>query len=143
MEEIALFISGYQDYVDGYIDKTLSDRVGFIYERNKEALEGTPEGNYILELMKPRKARDWLQDEKAYDVKLIDLKDELSIRTYNCLRNDNIIFVGQLIQKTEADMLRTPNFSMKSLNELKELLHGHGLKFGMDIDYVIPGERKK
>jgi len=58
---------------------------------------------------------------------------ELSVRSANCLKNDNIIYIGDLVQKTEAEMLRTPNFGRKSLNEIKEVLASMGLKLGMDI----------
>jgi DNA-directed RNA polymerase subunit alpha len=58
---------------------------------------------------------------------------ELSVRSANCLKNDNIIYIGDLVQKTEAEMLRTPNFGRKSLNEIKEVLSTMGLRLGMDI----------
>ena len=58
---------------------------------------------------------------------------ELSVRSANCLKNDNIIYIGDLVQKTEAEMLRTPNFGRKSLNEIKEVLTRMGLRLGMDI----------
>ena len=58
---------------------------------------------------------------------------ELSVRSANCLKNDNIVYIGDLIQKTEAEMLRTPNFGRKSLNEIKEVLSGMGLHLGMEI----------
>src|SRR5574343_1815180 len=58
---------------------------------------------------------------------------ELSVRSANCLKNDNIVYIGDLIQKTEAEMLRTPNFGRKSLNEIKEVLSQMGLHLGMDI----------
>ena len=58
---------------------------------------------------------------------------ELSVRSANCLKNDNIVYIGDLIQKTEAEMLRTPNFGRKSLNEIKEVLAGMGLHLGMDV----------
>ncbi|MBM10258.1 MAG: DNA-directed RNA polymerase subunit alpha [Magnetovibrio sp.] len=58
---------------------------------------------------------------------------ELSVRSANCLKNDNIIYIGDLVQKSEADMLRTPNFGRKSLNEIKEVLSHMGLHLGMDI----------
>ncbi|MEM8698984.1 MAG: DNA-directed RNA polymerase subunit alpha [Pseudomonadota bacterium] len=58
---------------------------------------------------------------------------ELSVRSANCLKNDNIVYIGDLIQKTEAEMLRTPNFGRKSLNEIKEVLTTMGLHLGMDI----------
>ncbi len=59
---------------------------------------------------------------------------ELSVRSANCLKNDNIIYIGDLVQKTEADMLRTPNFGRKSLNEIKEVLGNMGLHLGMKVE---------
>ena len=56
---------------------------------------------------------------------------ELSVRTANCLKNDNIVYIGDLVQKTEAEILRTPNFGRKSLNEIKEVLVQMGLHLGM------------
>ena len=58
---------------------------------------------------------------------------ELSVRSANCLKNDNIIYIGDLVQKTEQEMLRTPNFGRKSLNEIKEVLMQMGLHLGMEI----------
>jgi DNA-directed RNA polymerase subunit alpha len=58
---------------------------------------------------------------------------ELSVRSANCLKNDNIVYIGDLIQKSEAEMLRTPNFGRKSLNEIKEVLASMGLHLGMDV----------
>ena len=58
---------------------------------------------------------------------------ELSVRSANCLKNDNIIYIGDLVQKTEAEMLRTPNFGRKSLNEIKEVLAKMGIHLGMDV----------
>ncbi len=57
---------------------------------------------------------------------------ELSVRSANCLKNDNIVYIGDLVQKTEAEMLRTPNFGRKSLNEIKEVLAKMGIHLGMD-----------
>ena len=59
---------------------------------------------------------------------------ELSVRSYNCLKNANIQTIVDLVQKTEAEMLRTKNFGRKSLNEIKEILGGLGLQFGMRFD---------
>ncbi len=59
---------------------------------------------------------------------------ELSVRSYNCLKNANIQTIGDLVQKTEAEMLRTKNFGRKSLNEIKDILAGLGLQFGMKFD---------
>ena len=58
---------------------------------------------------------------------------ELSVRSANCLKNDNIVYIGDLVQKSEAEMLRTPNFGRKSLNEIKEVLSTMGLHLGMEI----------
>jgi DNA-directed RNA polymerase subunit alpha len=58
---------------------------------------------------------------------------ELSVRSANCLKNDNIVYIGDLVQKTEQEMLRTPNFGRKSLNEIKEVLAQMGLHLGMEV----------
>ena len=58
---------------------------------------------------------------------------ELSVRSANCLKNDNLVYIGDLIQKTEGEMLRTPNFGRKSLNEIKEVLAQMGLHLGMEV----------
>lgn len=58
---------------------------------------------------------------------------ELSVRSANCLKNDNIVYIGDLVQKSEGEMLRTPNFGRKSLNEIKEVLSQMGLSLGMQI----------
>jgi DNA-directed RNA polymerase subunit alpha len=59
---------------------------------------------------------------------------ELSVRSYNCLKNANIQTIGDLVQRSESEMLRTKNFGRKSLNEIKEILSGLGLSFGMKFD---------
>jgi DNA-directed RNA polymerase subunit alpha len=67
---------------------------------------------------------------------------ELSVRSYNCLKNANIQSIGELVQKTEAEMLKTKNFGRKSLNEIKEILAQMGLSLGMKIDEAgnaVPG----
>jgi DNA-directed RNA polymerase subunit alpha len=58
---------------------------------------------------------------------------ELSVRSQNCLKCDNIVYIGDLVSKTEAEMLKTPNFGRKSLNEIKEILVGMKVEFGMKI----------
>ena len=58
---------------------------------------------------------------------------ELSVRSANCLKNDNIVYIGDLVQKSEQEMLRTPNFGRKSLNEIKELLEQMNLELGMEV----------
>ena len=74
-------------------------------------------------------------DELPFNKNLLRKVDELelSVRSANCLKNDNIIYIGDLVQKTEAEMLRTPNFGRKSLNEIKEVLTQMSLHLGMEI----------
>ncbi len=59
---------------------------------------------------------------------------ELSVRSANCLQNANIRFIGELVQRSESEMLKTKNFGRKSLNEIKETLASMGLTLGMTID---------
>jgi len=76
------------------------------------------------------------QDREMYVDKLNKSVDELelSVRSYNCLKNANIKTIGELVQKTESEMLKTKNFGRKSLNEIKEILAGMGLSLGMKLD---------
>jgi len=76
-----------------------------------------------------------IREELPFNPALLRKVDELelSVRSANCLKNDNIVYIGDLIQKTEAEMLRTPNFGRKSLNEIKEVLAALGLHLGMDV----------
>jgi DNA-directed RNA polymerase subunit alpha len=80
------------------------------------------------------------EDDLEFNPLLLKKVDELelSVRSANCLKNDNIVYIGDLIQKTEAEMLRTPNFGRKSLNEIKEVLSGMALHLGMDVDEWPP-----
>lgn len=75
------------------------------------------------------------EDEFPFNKNLLRKVDELelSVRSANCLKNDNIVYIGDLVQKSESEMLRTPNFGRKSLNEIKEILMQMGLCFGMDV----------
>ena len=75
------------------------------------------------------------EEELLFNAALLKKVDELelSVRSANCLKNDNIVYIGDLIQKTEGEMLRTPNFGRKSLNEIKEVLASLGLHLGMDV----------
>ena len=74
-------------------------------------------------------------DEVPFSRNMLKKVDELelSVRSANCLKNDNIVYIGDLVQKTESDMLRTPNFGRKSLNEIKEVLRQMDLELGMDV----------
>ncbi len=66
---------------------------------------------------------------------------ELSVRAANCLKNANIRYIGELVQKTEQEMLKTKNFGRKSLNEIKEILNEMGLNLGMKLDNFVPPEQ--
>ncbi|MBY0335860.1 MAG: DNA-directed RNA polymerase subunit alpha [Acetobacteraceae bacterium] len=81
------------------------------------------------------KVRDEIQDDLPFNRNLLRKVDELelSVRSANCLKNDNIVYIGDLVQKTEQEMLRTPNFGRKSLNEIKEVLASMGLSLGMAV----------
>jgi len=102
-----------------YAAKILQDQLGlfinFEEPKKKVAEEAKPELPFNPALLK----------------KVDEL--ELSVRSANCLKNDNIVYIGDLIQKSEGEMLRTPNFGRKSLNEIKEVLAGMGLHLGMDV----------
>ena len=78
---------------------------------------------------------DKAKDALPFDPKLLKHVDELelSVRANNCLKNDKINWLGELVQKTEADMLKTPNFGRKSLNEIKIQLEAMGLGLGMEV----------
>ncbi len=75
------------------------------------------------------------QDDLPFNRNLLRKVDELelSVRSANCLKNDNIVYIGDLVQKSEQEMLRTPNFGRKSLNEIKEVLTAMGLSLGMTV----------
>ena len=77
------------------------------------------------------------EEEKIpFDLQLLKRVEdlELSVRSHNCLKNDNITYIGDLVIKTEGEMLKTPNVGRKSLNEIKDLLVSMGLKFGMEVE---------
>ena len=86
-------------------------------------------------------------EEDINDILLRHVDDlELSVRSANCLKNAGINLIGELVQKTEAEMLKTKNFGRKSLNEIKEILLESGLSFGMKVDSprgTKPKKRKK
>jgi len=93
----------------------------------------------VKEIEKPKKKK------MPFDVNLLkrvsDL--ELSVRSHNCLKNDNIQYIGDLVVMSESQMLKTPNFGRKSLNEIKELLGQMGLKFGMSVENWPPKNIKE
>jgi DNA-directed RNA polymerase subunit alpha len=130
-------------------------RVGQVTDHDKLSLDVTTSGTVTPEdsvALAARILQDQLQlfinfdepqaaleeekkDELPFNKNLLRKVDELelSVRSANCLKNDNIIYIGDLVQKSEADMLRTPNFGRKSLNEIKEVLTQMGLQLGMEI----------
>ena len=75
-------------------------------------------------------------EESSLNINLLRKVEELelSVRSANCLKNDEIVYIGDLVQKSESEMLRTPNFGRKSLNEIKEVLTSMSLELGMKID---------
>jgi len=82
-------------------------------------------------------AREIEEKEDVNDILLRHVDDlELSVRSANCLKNAGINLIGELVQKTEAEMLKTKNFGRKSLNEIKEILSESGLGFGMKLDFA-------
>ena len=90
----------------------------------------------FINFEEPKKAvEEQRHPELAFNAALLKKVDELelSVRSANCLKNDNIVYIGDLIQKSEAEMLRTPNFGRKSLNEIKEVLASMGLHLGMEV----------
>ncbi|MBP5215257.1 MAG: DNA-directed RNA polymerase subunit alpha [Alphaproteobacteria bacterium] len=82
----------------------------------------------------PESESEDVHEELPFNKNLLRKVDELelSVRSANCLKNDNIVYIGDLVQKTEAEMLRTPNFGRKSLNEIKEVLAKMGIHLGME-----------
>jgi DNA-directed RNA polymerase subunit alpha len=81
-------------------------------------------------------ARETEEKEDVNDILLRHVDDlELSVRSANCLKNAGINLIGELVQKSEAEMLKTKNFGRKSLNEIKEILSESGLGFGMKLDF--------
>ncbi len=90
-------------------------------EEEEEEPTATPEGI---------ESRPWFNE---YLLKTVD-ELELSVRSANCLKNADIKYIGEMVQKTEQEMLKTKNFGRKSLNEIKEILHNMGLDFGMKLE---------
>ena len=79
-------------------------------------------------------------DDLPFNKNLLRKVDELelSVRSANCLKNDNIVYIGDLVLRTEPEMLRTPNFGRKSLNEIREVLKSMELELGMMIENWPP-----
>ena len=109
----------------GLASKLMKDHLQIFI--NIEEEEETTEG-VMIEVSDEEKSVLWEKLGKSVD------EMELSVRSYNCLKNANIRTIGELVQKTEAEMLKTKNFGRKSLNEIKEILGGMGLSLGMKLD---------
>ena len=105
----------------GYAAKLLKDHMA-IFINFEEVPEATEEPS--------ERTMDKMSEQLNRSVEEL----ELSVRSYNCLKNANIQTISELVQKTEAEMLRTKNFGRKSLNEIKEILGTIGLSLGMKID---------
>ena len=90
--------------------------------------------NPFINFAEPENEVEDVKEELPFNRNLLKKVEELelSVRSANCLKNDNIVYIGDLVQKTEAEMLRTPNFGRKSLNEIKEVLAKMGIHLGMD-----------
>ena len=113
-----------------YAARILQDQLQlFVHFDEGLAMTSVPTGIAAVAAGEPDQDANQLN---RYLLKKVD-ELELSVRSANCLKNDNIIYIGDLVQKTEAEMLRTPNFGRKSLNEIKEVLSSMGLRLGMDI----------
>jgi len=118
----------------GYSAKILQDQLQlFVHFDDSQVRAAAPAGMVgTAGVAAPEGATADANQLNRYLLKKVD-ELELSVRSANCLKNDNIIYIGDLVQKTEAEMLRTPNFGRKSLNEIKEVLASMGLRLGMDI----------
>jgi DNA-directed RNA polymerase subunit alpha len=117
----------------GYAARILQDQLQLFvhFDESQVRMPSSPMIGQAVPMAAEQIATDTNQLNR-YLLKKVD-ELELSVRSANCLKNDNIIYIGDLVQKTEAEMLRTPNFGRKSLNEIKEVLASMGLRLGMDI----------
>ncbi len=120
----------------GYAARILQDQLQlFVHFDDSQVRAGADRGDGRHPGRRRRTPEGTAADTNQLNRYLLKKVDELelSVRSANCLKNDNIIYIGDLVQKTEAEMLRTPNFGRKSLNEIKEVLASMGLRLGMDI----------
>jgi DNA-directed RNA polymerase subunit alpha len=117
----------------GYAARILQDQLAlFVGFDDGQVRAASPMIGHAAPAAAPLETQTDTNQLNRYLLKKVD-ELELSVRSANCLKNDNIIYIGDLVQKTEAEMLRTPNFGRKSLNEIKEVLASMGLRLGMDI----------
>src|SRR5215217_6821745 len=115
-----------------YAARILQDQLQLFVHFDDSQIRATPAMIGAPSAASPVESQADTNQLNRYLLKKVD-ELELSVRSANCLKNDNIIYIGDLVQKTEAEMLRTPNFGRKSLNEIKEVLASMGLRLGMDI----------
>jgi DNA-directed RNA polymerase subunit alpha len=113
----------------GLAAKLMRDHLSIFINIEEEEEEETP-----VELSEQDRDQWWEKLNKSVD------EMELSVRSYNCLKNANIRTIGELVQKTEGEMLKTKNFGRKSLNEIKEILATMGLSLGMKLDNYPQGQ---
>jgi DNA-directed RNA polymerase subunit alpha len=114
------------------------DAVAFAAKILKEQMN--PFINFEEEV-EPVEEEEVSQDEEVNENLFRPVSDlELSVRSANCLQNAKINLIGELVQKTDAEMLKTKNFGRKSLNEIKAILSDMGLSLGMKLDFALPTE---
>ena len=111
----------------GLAAKLMKDHLQIFINLEEEDEEETGE-SAVVEVSDEEKGALYEKLGKSVD------EMELSVRSYNCLKNANIRTIGELVQKTESEMLKTKNFGRKSLNEIKEILATMGLSLGMKLD---------
>ncbi|WP_260598072.1 DNA-directed RNA polymerase subunit alpha [Sphingomonas endolithica] len=116
----------------GYAGRILQDQLALFVQFDDSSLPRSAPIGHAAPATAGGEVSGDTQQINRYLLKKVD-ELELSVRSANCLKNDNIIYIGDLVQKTEAEMLRTPNFGRKSLNEIKEVLSSMGLRLGMEI----------
>ena len=115
-----------------YAGRILQDQLSLFVGFDDSSYQAAPRAAGVAAPSQQTESAGDTQQINRYLLKKVD-ELELSVRSSNCLKNDNIIYIGDLVQKTEAEMLRTPNFGRKSLNEIKEVLSSMGLRLGMEI----------
>jgi len=141
-QEAEGFSEAYSNFIGNYVSRIICDRLNTVYSDNESSLRDTPEGHYLKHLIGSVGEFKFsgLTGEDAYDTKISDLR--MSTRARNCLANYGIEYVGQLVRRSERELLRVPNLGRRTLNEVKEILGGYGLEFGMDVKYVPPEARE-
>jgi len=127
-----------QIWTDGSITppKAISQAAAIVIEHLNLFILEEEEGEEEFSPVGQGDAEHSMNDEPIFNSNLLKSVEELelSVRSYNCLKNANIKTIADLVQKTEQEMLRTKNFGRKSLNEIKEILTVMGLRLGMRVD---------